>query len=103
MTQKKPSKKIVKTISTRSSAATIAKTNSAQHESEPMLFGQKNYLILLGGFLLIIVGMLLMMGGHMPSRDVWDDNIIYSFRRTVLAPIIILAGLVVGGYSIFKK
>jgi hypothetical protein len=39
----------------------------------------------------------------MPSPDVWDDNIIYSFRRVTLAPILILAGLAVEVVAIFKK
>jgi hypothetical protein len=39
----------------------------------------------------------------MPSPDVWDDSIIYSFRRTVLAPIVIIIGLVVEIFAIFKK
>ena len=52
---------------------------------------------------LILLGMLLMMGGSMPNPDVWDDSLIYSFRRTVLAPFVILAGLGVEIYAIFKK
>ncbi len=52
---------------------------------------------------LIGLGMILMAGGHMPSPDVWDDSIIYSWRRTVLAPFVILAGLVVEIYAIFKR
>lgn len=52
---------------------------------------------------LVILGMILMLGGSMPSPDVWDDSIIYSFRRTVLAPIVILAGLGVEIYAIFKR
>ena len=55
------------------------------------------------GFALVLVGMILMSGGQMPSADVWDEDIIYSFRRTVLAPIVILAGLAVEVYAIFKK
>ena len=55
------------------------------------------------GFGLIALGMLLMSGGAMPSPDVWDESIIYSFRRTVLAPFLMLAGLVVEVYAIFKK
>lgn len=55
------------------------------------------------GILLIVVGMILMSGGSMPSPDVWDENIIYGFRRTVLAPILILAGLGMQIFGIFKK
>jgi hypothetical protein len=39
----------------------------------------------------------------MPSPDEWEPERIYSFRRTVLAPIVILAGLAVEIYAIFKK
>ena len=41
-------------------------------------------------------------GGGMPDPDTWDPNIIYSTRRTLLAPIVILAGLVVEIIAIFK-
>ena len=44
-----------------------------------------------------------MVGGAMPSPDVWDENLIYGFRRTVLAPFIILVGFVIEVYAIFKK
>jgi len=46
--------------------------------------------------------MVLMMGGGMPTPDMWDDNIIYSHRRITLAPILILIGLGVEVYAIFK-
>ena len=52
---------------------------------------------------LVFLGMILMLGGSMPSDDVWDESIIYSFRRTVLAPIVIVAGLVVEVFAIFKR
>ncbi|HNG07373.1 MAG TPA: DUF3098 domain-containing protein [Saprospiraceae bacterium] len=51
---------------------------------------------------MIFIGMLLMTGGSMPNPDTWDPNIIYSARRTVLAPIFILGGLVLQIYAIFK-
>jgi len=48
-------------------------------------------------------GLILMLGGGMKDPNVWDESVIYSFRRITLAPIFILAGLIVVGYSIFKK
>lgn len=51
---------------------------------------------------LVILGYILMMGGKMPSKDVWDESIIYSFRRTVLAPVVILGGIGLSIYSIFR-
>lgn len=68
-----------------------------------LLFGKKNYMFLIGGVALIFVGFLLMAGGHMPSPEVWDESLIYSFRRITLAPIVILSGLIVSGISIFIK
>jgi hypothetical protein len=67
-----------------------------------LVYGWSQYRVILIGIGLITVGLLLMLGGSMPSPDVWDDNIIYSFRRTVLAPAFIVAGLLVEVYAIFK-
>ena len=55
------------------------------------------------GLALIGLGMLLMSGGSMPSPDVWDEDIIYSTRRTLIAPILILIGLGLQLYAIFAK
>jgi hypothetical protein len=70
--------------------------------AEPLIFGKTNFLWMGIGAALIFVGLMLMMGGQQPSRDVWDDNVIYSFRIVTLAPIVILTGLVVEIYAIFK-
>ena len=64
---------------------------------------KRNYIFILIAIGLIFLGLLLMSGGHMPSDDVWDESIIYSFRRITLAPIVILLGLGVGVYAIFTK
>jgi hypothetical protein len=69
----------------------------------PLLLGKKNYYIILAGLGLITIGMFLMSGGKMPSRDVWDENLIYSTRRTLIAPIFILSGLAIQVYAIFAK
>jgi hypothetical protein len=44
-----------------------------------------------------------MMGGSQPNPNEWDESIIYSPRIMVVAPILILAGLIVEIYAIFKK
>jgi len=38
----------------------------------------------------------------MPDPDTWDEDRIYSFRRITLAPLVIVIGLVVEVYAIFK-
>ena len=99
-------KKTVKTQSNspkakaKSSRATSAAAVRSQAE---FTFNSENYKWMGIGVALIVLGMVLMGGGSMPSPDVWDENIIYGFRRTVLAPIVILAGLGLQVFAIFKK
>ena len=52
---------------------------------------------------LIALGMILMLGGAMKDPNQWDEIVIYSARRTVLAPIVILVGLATEIYAIFKR
>ena len=109
--KKKPVKKVV--VAARKDGAkkeklkpTSSKGRGAQQqkvEDAPLIFGWANYKFMLIGIGLIALGMILMLGGAMPSPDVWDENLIYSFRRTVLAPFLIVAGLLVEVYAIFKK
>ncbi len=68
-----------------------------------LLFGRENYKYMLIGIGLIALGMILMMGGKMPSPDVWDESIIYSPVRTVISPILILAGLGMQFVAIFSN
>lgn len=78
-----------------------SKTSSAAASAE-MLFGKENFKWMFIGLGLIVLGMFLMAGGSMPSPDVWDESLIYSSRRITLAPLIIIAGLAVEVYAIFK-
>ena len=109
---KKPSKKkkVVATTSNkptekRKIAATLSKSkaaNTSYAKKEELLFGKENYILMGLGAALITLGMLLMSGGAMPDPNTWDPDLIYSFRRTVLAPIVILVGIGVEIYAIFK-
>ncbi|WP_235295885.1 DUF3098 domain-containing protein [Portibacter marinus] len=98
VTTSKPAKSSNTLKPTKSTLGKGAQTPSANALS----FGKDNYIYMLVGAGLIFIGMLLMSGGQMPSPDVWDDSIIYSTRRTLIAPIFILAGLVVEIFAIFK-
>jgi hypothetical protein len=89
-------------------AATPAGAKTSTTSSNPavhadLLFGRNNYKFILIGVGLIFLGMILMTGGHMPSPDVWDESLIYSPVRITVAPILIIAGLVVNIYAIFVK
>ena len=70
---------------------------------EELVFGRRNYYWIGGGFVMMLFGYLLMTGGSMPSPDVWDEGLIYSFRRITLAPFIILVGIAFQIIGIFSK
>jgi len=71
--------------------------------SSPGLFDKQNLRLMLLGVVIIAVGMLLMAGGKSNDPSVFNENEVYSFRRITLAPILIIAGLVIEIYAIFKK
>ena len=79
------------------------RTSYKVQPSFPLLFTRENYMYIGIGCGLIALGLILMMGGRMEDPNVWDESVIYSARRTVLAPIIILAGLGMQIYAIFKR
>lgn len=81
----------------------LVDTDIKSTKDSDFVFGRQTIIWVGAGLLLMVLGMILMAGGSMPSPDVWDDNLIYSFRRITLAPIVILSGLGVITYAILKK
>ena len=67
------------------------------------LFTKDNYTWMIAGIILVALGILLMAGGKSDDPNVFKDNEVYSFRRITIAPILILLGLGVEVYAIFKK
>lgn len=62
----------------------------------------ENYKLLAIGFIVIIIGFVLMSGGGSVEEYRFSEDI-YSFRRTTLAPILVLAGFIFEIYAIMKK
>lgn len=67
-----------------------------------MPFTKKNYVMLLVGVLVIVLGFVLMSGGGEHTATEFDSSI-FSFRRITLAPIVVIAGFVVVGVAIMKR
>lgn len=91
-------KKVAATVSRIKGSA----ANVAQPKQE-LIFGRQNYIMMAGGGALVLLGMLMMVGGSMPDPNTWDPDIIYSKRITLLGPMLILAGLIIEIFAIFKR
>jgi FtsH-binding integral membrane protein len=72
-------------------------------EEQSTLFTRENYKWMLIGLVVMAIGFFLMAGGKSTDPNVFNDNEIYSFRRITLAPILIVAGLVIEIFAIIKK
>jgi hypothetical protein len=66
-------------------------------------FGKENYIMLVIGVVIVVIGYLLMIGGGSDDPTKFNADEIFSFRRITLSPIVILAGFVVVLFGIMKK
>jgi hypothetical protein len=67
------------------------------------LFDKQNGLWMLGGVAVMIIGFRLMSGGRSDDPNVFDPKEVYSTVRITIAPIFILAGLVLLVIAIFRQ
>jgi membrane-bound ClpP family serine protease len=67
-----------------------------------MPLGRRNYMLMLIGVGLIIVGFLLMAGGGSDDPAVFNEKM-FSFRRITLAPIVVMAGFALEVYAIMSR
>jgi fumarate reductase subunit D len=77
-------------------------TKNENKEKLNFALGRENYKLLAIGFVIILVGFLLMLGGKSDDPNVFSDEI-FSFRRITLAPIVVLAGFIFEIWAIMKK
>ena len=62
-----------------------------------------NLIWMLIGIIVIALGAILMAGGKSTDPNVFDESSVYSTRRITLAPLMIMAGLLIEVYAIMKK
>ncbi len=67
---------------------------ATQEKQTEMVFTKKNYQLLILSMVIVAIGFILMMGA---------EGDIYDFRRTLLAPMVVLFGFAFGIYAILKK
>ena len=71
-------------------------------EQNVMPFGKINYIIVLIGIALLVMGFILMLGGGSNDPDVFNEKM-FDFQHITLSTILILAGFVVEIVAIFWK
>ncbi len=62
---------------------------------------RRNYVILLVGFGLVLLGFVLMTGGSSAPGEFNEE--MFSWRRITLAPILVIGGFAVEIYGIMKR
>jgi len=77
-------------------------TKNDGKEKPDFALGPENYKLLAVGFVIIVIGFLLMIGGKSDSPDKFSNEI-FSFRRITLAPIVVLAGFAFEIWAIMKR
>ena len=73
-----------------------------EQESLDFPLQKENYILLIIGFGIIMIGFLLMMGGKSDDPNVFNEEI-FNFRRITLAPIVVLFGFIFEIWAIMKK
>ena len=71
-------------------------------EKRKMVFGKKNYQLMLLGLIFITLGFFLMSGGGSEDPNIFNDEI-YNFRRMRVAPILVVFGFIIEVSAIMKN
>jgi hypothetical protein len=66
------------------------------------LFQRGNYVLMLAGLALIVLGFVLMSGGGSEDPNVYNPEL-FSARRIVVAPFLIVVGFAVEVWAIMRK
>ncbi len=75
-----------------------------KEKATPSIFTKDNYRWMLIGLVVMVIGMFLLSGGASnKDPNVFDKDAVYSTTRITIAPLLILAGLVIEIFAIFRK
>ena len=68
-----------------------------------MVLKNKNYILIVIGCIVVLLGFLLMSGGGSENPEVFNETELFSFRRITLAPFLVMSGYGLVLYGIMKK
>lgn len=81
----------------------VAKFNKISNKNDDkMPLTMRNYVLILIGAAVIVLGFVLMSGGTKATPEEFSYDI-YSWRRITLAPILVVAGFAFEIYAILKR
>lgn len=75
---------------------------TADKNDESMTLTLKNYILIIAGLVVIIIGMVLMTGGGSDDPAIFNYEM-FSWRRITLAPILIVGGFAFEIYALMKR
>ena len=75
---------------------------SDSKKNMPMPFGKMNYVLMVVGVLVVVMGFILMSGGGEHTATEFDESI-YSIRRITVAPIVVILGFIIVGLGIMLR
>lgn len=78
-------------------------SESTKPAENQMVLGKGNYYLMLVGLAVIIIGFILMSGGKSTDPNVFNADEVYSQRRIVVAPIVVILGFVIEIFAVFYK
>ena len=78
-------------------------TTKTTSSGQASLFDKSNLVWMLAGIAVMALGFILMAGGVSDDPNIFKPEEVYSKMRITVAPIVILIGLVVLIYAIFRN
>ncbi len=92
---------MAKQVQQKEKQTTIA--SKSQTNAAPFIFDKTNYLIMVTGVVVILIGFALMSGGGTTDPNIFPREELYSFRRITLAPIVVMFGFGIEIFAILKR
>lgn len=77
-------------------------SNTNTDEQLDFAFGKKNYILMIAGILMLLLGFVLLSGGGSQDPKVFSEAI-FNTQRMVIAPLFMLGGFVVEVFAIMYR
>ena len=88
------------TVKDKPATAPAAKQQTG---TTPFIFDQTNYIIMIAGVVVILIGFALMSGGATSDPTVFPKEELYSFKRITPAPVVVMLGFAIEIFAILKR